>query len=286
MSLSRLLLITPLFMFACDSGDSDGDGLTNGEEAELGTDPDDVDSDNDGIEDADEVDMGTDPTEADTDGDGIEDGDEETYGTDPLLADTDTDGLNDMDEITAGSDPVNMFSWPGAGVWPDMTANASAAGVDGGTYGFDEVFPDMTGQDINDTEVSIYQFYGEVILLDFSAGWCGPCQQVAAGAEDMWNEYRDDGFVIIHAMVDDYRGTGYAGNGFINQWAEAYDLTFPVLGEGTVNDASNGLYQVGINEGYIPFMVLIDQDMVLHESYTGGGLETQIAAEVETLLGL
>src|SRR5690606_18729059 len=40
---------------ACLAADSDGDGLTNGEEAALGTDPDDADTDGDGVPDGDEV---------------------------------------------------------------------------------------------------------------------------------------------------------------------------------------------------------------------------------------
>lgn len=42
-------------------GDTDGDGLSDDEEEDLGTDPDDPDSDNDGIEDGDEIDCGSDP---------------------------------------------------------------------------------------------------------------------------------------------------------------------------------------------------------------------------------
>ncbi len=43
--------------------DSDGDGLSDGEEADLGTDPDNPDTDGDGTGDGDEVTNGTDPTE-------------------------------------------------------------------------------------------------------------------------------------------------------------------------------------------------------------------------------
>ena len=51
--------------------DNDGDGLTNAEEAALGTDPNDADSDNDGTNDGDEVDCGSDPLDADDEcGDG------------------------------------------------------------------------------------------------------------------------------------------------------------------------------------------------------------------------
>lgn len=63
--------------------DLDGDGLTNDEEADLGTDPELADTDGDGLTDLQERDY-TDPFVADTDGDGFSDGDEELiYGTDP-----------------------------------------------------------------------------------------------------------------------------------------------------------------------------------------------------------
>jgi hypothetical protein len=78
--------------------DADNDGLLDGEEIALGTDPDDADSDNDGLNDGDEVNVhGTDPLDADTDNDGLLDGTEVngTNPTDPLDADSDDDGLLD-----------------------------------------------------------------------------------------------------------------------------------------------------------------------------------------------
>ncbi len=69
--------------------DDDGDGLTNGDEQDLGTDPWNWDSDYDGLSDGDEVaNWGSDPTAWDTDEDGCSDGDEVFAGTDP---NTDTD---------------------------------------------------------------------------------------------------------------------------------------------------------------------------------------------------
>lgn len=53
--------------------DTDGDGLSDDEEALLGTDPLNPDTDNDGLSDGDEVDLSTDPLNPDTDGDGIVD---------------------------------------------------------------------------------------------------------------------------------------------------------------------------------------------------------------------
>ncbi len=81
--------------------DTDGDGLTDAQEADLGTDPNNPDTDGDGLTDGDEVNVyGTDPLNPDTDGDGLTDGDEvNVHGTDPLNPDTDGDGLTDGEEI-------------------------------------------------------------------------------------------------------------------------------------------------------------------------------------------
>lgn len=66
--------------------DTDGDGLTNAEEIDLGTNPGDADTDADMLADSEELDLGTDPCNYDTDGDGVSDGKEVELGTDPLTA--------------------------------------------------------------------------------------------------------------------------------------------------------------------------------------------------------
>lgn len=83
------------------NADPDGDGLTNREEKQLGTNPKVADTDGDGLNDDQEVNIyKTNPLNADTDGDGLKDGEEvNTYKTDPNKADTDGDGLSDYAEI-------------------------------------------------------------------------------------------------------------------------------------------------------------------------------------------
>ncbi len=91
--------------------DTDGDGLKDGEEMNtFKTDPLKADTDGDGLSDGDEARLEkTDPTKADTDGDGLSDGDEiRQFKTDPLKADTDNDGLKDGEEVnTLKTDPLN-----------------------------------------------------------------------------------------------------------------------------------------------------------------------------------
>lgn len=96
-----------------DDDDDDGDGLTNGEEARLGTDPLNPDSDGDGLSDGDEVKVyHTNPLNPDTDGDGLPDGEEVfKYHTDPTKFDTDGDGLSDYEELFRyHTDPLKQDS--------------------------------------------------------------------------------------------------------------------------------------------------------------------------------
>jgi hypothetical protein len=73
-------------------GDTDGDGLSDGEEVNA---------------------HGSDPGQADTDGDGLSDGDEvNTYQSSPLLTDTDGDDFGDALEVREGTDPADSQSRP------------------------------------------------------------------------------------------------------------------------------------------------------------------------------
>ena len=106
-----------------DNPDTDGDGISDGEEiakldykynedyskvivtGRIISNPLEQDSDGDGISDGEEMYIGTDPLYRDTDRDGLEDGMEAIEGFDPLDADPDGDGINDFMEYVNGTDP-------------------------------------------------------------------------------------------------------------------------------------------------------------------------------------
>lgn len=65
-----------------------------------------VDTDGDGLTDAEEMQLGMNVNSTDTDGDGLFDREEvKVYKTNPLSTDTDGDGISDGDEVKSGSNP-------------------------------------------------------------------------------------------------------------------------------------------------------------------------------------
>ena len=58
---------------------------------------------------------------------------------------------------------------------------------------------DIRGMDQHGDEVSIWQFWGQYVLVDLSTMWCGPCQDLAIGAEAFFQHYKDEG--VMHLTV-------------------------------------------------------------------------------------
>jgi thiol-disulfide isomerase/thioredoxin len=62
---------------------------------------------------------------------------------------------------------------------------------------------DFSFKDITGKKVSLSDFKGKVILLDFWATWCVPCKQEIPGFIELQKKYGDRGLQIIGLSVDD-----------------------------------------------------------------------------------
>lgn len=80
----------------------------------------------------------------------------------------------------------------------------------------------FTLEDLRGSMVSLKDFRGRVIFLNFWASWCGPCRIEMPAMELLWQVFQDDDFVILAVDVKEERDT-------VSSFIEKNDYTFPVL---------------------------------------------------------
>jgi outer membrane protein OmpA-like peptidoglycan-associated protein len=159
------------------NADPDGDGLTNAEEKQLGTDRKVADSDGDGLKDGEEVKTyKTDPMKVDTDGDGLKDGDEiRLEKTDPNKMDTDGDGLGDGDEIGKyKTDPLKA----------DTDGDGLKDGQEINTTKTDALKADSDGDTISDGD-EVNRYKTDPLKADTDNGTVGDGTEVARGSNPL-----------------------------------------------------------------------------------------------------
>ena len=80
----------------------------------------------------------------------------------------------------------------------------------------------FTLEDLRGSMVSLKDFQGKVIFLNFWGSWCGPCRIEMPAMELLWQVFQDDDFVILAVDVKEERDT-------VSSFIEKNDYTFPVL---------------------------------------------------------
>jgi outer membrane protein OmpA-like peptidoglycan-associated protein len=160
-----------------DDDDTDGDGLTNGDEKILGTDLNKADTDGDGLSDYEEVvKQQTDPKKADTDGDGLNDGDEVIkYHTSPLKTDSDGDGLSDGEEVAKyHTDPLKV----------DTDGDGLKDGEEVNQYHTDPLKVDTDGDGLKDGE-EVTKYHTDPLKVDTDGGTVNDGTEVGRGSNPL-----------------------------------------------------------------------------------------------------
>ncbi len=123
-----------------------------------------------------------------------------------------------------------------------------------------EVPPDFRLQDQHGDEVSLWQFWGSVVLLDVSTMWCAPCREIAEDAQATQVEYEEEGFVYLTVLQQNVEG-GPPTREDLELWAGEYGIVdAPVLADG------DGAGTAGaVQFGQFPAVLVLDRRLVVRE---------------------
>lgn len=141
-------------------------------------------------------------------------------------------------------------------------------GSNSGAEGF-KTAPDFNLKDLNGYTVSLSQYHGNIVLLDFWATWCPPCLMSIPELVDLNNRYADKGLVIIGISVDDPK---QVNNNRLRVFKKRFKMNYVIL---RANEKVLRDYFTNQRMG-IPTMFIINREGKIVDTHMGfrpGALE-------------
>ena len=102
-----------------------------------------------------------------------------------------------------------------------MSSQATALDVD-------SVVPDLTAPAGDGRLLSLQQYRGQLVYLDFWASWCAPCRQAMPVMDALYQRYRDRGLVVLGVNVDTDRKSAQR---MLDQLRPTFQIAFDPQGK-------------------------------------------------------
>jgi thiol-disulfide isomerase/thioredoxin len=136
----------------------------------------------------------------------------------------------------------------------------------------DNKAPNFTLKNTKGEDISLSDYVGKIVILDFWATWCGPCRVGIPDLVEIQNEYKDQVVIIGISLDQDNTKPN------IIPFIEEYKINYPVV---------YGTKQVTIDYGYIqaiPTTFIIDKNGDIVDRYIGLVSKSHYINKIKDLL--
>ena len=131
--------------------------------------------------------------------------------------------------------------------------------------------PDFVVETLDRGSVSLLDFEGRIMLLDFWATWCKPCLESMPRLQQLYNSYSDKGFVVLGISIDEGEDSAKK----IKKFIDKAGISYPIFLDAKPTPAWH-IFKVKA----IPALFLIDGNGQVVAQWTGKIDHNQIKNEV------
>ena len=83
--------------------------------------------------------------------------------------------------------------------------------------------PDFTLKDLNDKNISLSDYSGKLVFVNFWATWCPPCRAEVPAFISMYDKYKEQGLEIIGISTD------RDGKAVVQSFVEKSNVNYPIV---------------------------------------------------------
>ncbi len=132
--------------------------------------------------------------------------------------------------------------------------------------------PAFALRDLQGKKVSLADYRGRPVLVNFWATWCAPCKLEMPWFEQFRQQYAPQGFEILGIAEDD------AGKDEIAKAAKKLGVSYPILlGDDAVAPAYGGI-------DYLPMSFYVDRSGVVREETAGLASKDEVEANIRKIV--
>lgn len=155
-----------------------------------------------------------------------------------------------------------------------MDKGATAPGGDAGEKLVGKPAPAFTLVTLEGKKVSLADYKGRPVLVNFWATWCGPCKLEMPWFEGFRKQYAAQGFEILGINEDPD-----VGKDTIAQTAKKTGVSYPILlSDDKVSPAYGGV-------DYLPMSFYVDRNGVVQEETAGLASKDEVEAHIRKIVG-